>query len=173
MAIIQSKASDWKSTNIFYYHSLNHIFMKKFIITFFILSIPVLGADYAISVSDSRKEFLDFINFDRDSSKFKDVCFSTCCWTLLIVPWILFTVSNLMPLICNFLSFHIRCGRESEEKNNGLHSIYNMLADLCHFDDGSYKKYFISYPMGRKPWHRRRVDWGAVFKTGDWPETYF
>ena len=42
--------------------------------------------DYALDFSDSRTEFLDYINFDRDSSKFKDVCFSTCCWSLMIAP---------------------------------------------------------------------------------------
>ena len=47
---------------------------------------PIENVDYAIDVSDDRKEFNDFINFDRDSSNFKDVCFSTCCWTLLISP---------------------------------------------------------------------------------------
>lgn len=47
---------------------------------------PIENVDYAIDVTDDRTEFHDFINFDRDSSNFKEVCFSTCCWSLVISP---------------------------------------------------------------------------------------
>ena len=47
---------------------------------------PVINEDYAYDVSDSRTEFTKFVNFDRDSSNFKEVCYSTCCWTLLVSP---------------------------------------------------------------------------------------
>ena len=47
---------------------------------------PKLKDEYFVSKTKKGSEFEVLINFDAESSAFKDLCFSTCCWSLFISP---------------------------------------------------------------------------------------
>ena len=43
-------------------------------------------AEYFIEKTKTSKEFESLLNFDAESSVFRELCFSTCCWSLFVSP---------------------------------------------------------------------------------------